>query len=69
MNITLFAMRISGTGWAYRGGDRQEYAYRSRDDWLTPEVMQACQEMPVVLEHPEETPVITDDFYRERSVG
>lgn len=69
MNVTLFAMRISGTGWAYRGGDRQEYAYRSRDDWLTPEVMQACQGMPVVLEHPEETPVITDDFYRERSVG
>lgn len=69
MNVTLFAMRISGTGWAYRGGDRQEYAYRSRDDWLTPEVMQACQGMPVVLEHPEETPVITDAFYRERSVG
>ncbi|GBQ07489.1 hypothetical protein AA15669_1399 [Saccharibacter floricola DSM 15669] len=68
MNVTLFAMRISGTGWAYRGGERREYAYRNRDDWLTPEVMEACQGMPVVLDHPD-TSVVTDDFYRGRSVG
>ncbi|MXV43472.1 NUDIX domain-containing protein [Saccharibacter sp. 17.LH.SD] len=67
-NVTLFAMRISGTGWAYRGGDKQEYAYRDRDVWLTPGVMEAFQGLPVVFDHPE-GPVIEDNFYRDRVVG
>ena len=68
MNVTLFAMRISGTGWAYRDGGRDEYAYRDRDIWLTPRVLEACQGLPVVIDHPE-TQVMTDQFYADRVVG
>ncbi|MXV44332.1 NUDIX domain-containing protein [Saccharibacter sp. 17.LH.SD] len=68
-NVTLFAMRISGTGWAYRGDKRQEYTYRNRDIWLTPRVMEACQGMPVTLDHPPTSPVIDSHFYRHRVVG
>ncbi|GBQ08856.1 DUF2213 domain-containing protein [Saccharibacter floricola] len=67
-NVTLFAMRITGTGWAYRGGERGEYTLRKRDIWTSPDVLESCQGLPVVIDHPDSA--ITDDrYFAEHIVG
>lgn len=67
-NVTLFAMRITGTGWAYRNSDDGEYTLRKRDIWTDPHVLESCQGLPVVLNHPDSA--ITDDrYFAEHIIG
>lgn len=51
MNITLFALRITGTGTAYRE-DRKEFVYRAPENYLTQEFLQRCAGLPVIVDHP-----------------
>ena len=46
-----WAIRISGTGVAYRSAV-DEYCLRERSVWLTPEMIQRCACLPVLFEHP-----------------
>lgn len=67
MNITLFAVRITGTGAAFRHG-LKEVVFRDPSMYLTPEFLARCNGLPVILEHPEGTMVTTEDF-NTRTIG
>lgn len=66
-NIALFAIRITGTGMAYRVG-HDEIAVRNPAHYLTPEFLERCAGLPVILQHPKGT-ILNTEEYRERNVG
>lgn len=69
MNLWLFAMRITGTGAAYRDKDN-EYSWRDPKEWTAPEFLDRCNGLPVIFDHP--TAGLLDsegDEYANRVVG
>jgi len=66
-NMTLFAMRVTGTGLAYRAGI-EEYAWRDPAIYLNQDFLEHCQGLPVILDHPP-TAMLNTDEYRERNIG
>ena len=66
-NVWLFALRITGTGNAYRPA-HDEYVYRTPDNYLTDEFLERCTGLPVVFEHPTKGVLDTAE-YRERAIG
>ena len=68
-NVTLFALRLFGTGvaWRERKGER-EYTYRSPDIFLNEEFLARCNGLPVVLEHPEGLTLDSEEF-KDRAIG
>ena len=75
-NSVYFALRITGTGIAFRkereGEDGKkieaEYAWRDESIVLTPEFLERCNGLPVVWLHPEKSMLDTKS-YRESNVG
>jgi len=51
-NLWLFAMRITGTGLAYRAS-RKEYAWRGPEIYLTADFCERCQGLPIIVDHPQ----------------
>lgn len=66
-NVALFLIRITGTGFSYRGG-LKEHVYRYPDEYLTQDFIDRCQGLPVIMQHPESKTLNTEEF-RERSLG
>jgi 8-oxo-dGTP pyrophosphatase MutT (NUDIX family) len=66
-NLLLIAIRITGTGVAYRPAHDQ-FPFRDPAFYLTPEFLQRCNGLPVILEHPD-APVLNTEEFRERIVG
>jgi 8-oxo-dGTP pyrophosphatase MutT (NUDIX family) len=66
-NILLVAIRITGTGLAYRPS-LEEFPWRDTAIYLTPEFLQRCNGLPVILEHPGKGMLNTEEF-RSRVVG
>jgi 8-oxo-dGTP pyrophosphatase MutT (NUDIX family) len=66
-NVALFAMRITGTGTAFRQG-RDEYVYRPPDIYLNDEFLARCNGLAVIMEHPIGSKLTSSDF-QERVVG
>lgn len=66
-NMTLFALRITGTDTAYRRS-LDEFAYRRPENYLTPEFLQRCQGLPVIWEHPEKS-LLDSKEYSRRAIG
>ena len=66
-NITLFAVRISGTGVALRA-NLNEYVQRNPDDYLNDEFLERCNGLPVIWVHPENNKLDSQSF-GERVVG
>lgn len=66
-NVWLFALRITGTGVAFRP-KRNEFAIRDPSIYLTPDFLARCNGLPVVFIHSEGT-VMTSEEYRETSIG
>ena len=66
-NISLYALRITGTGAAYREG-LNEYVWRKPDVYLNDDFLERCQGLPVVMLHPEKNMLDHKEF-RERVVG
>lgn len=66
-NLMLVAMRITGTGAAYRSG-LDEFVWRDPSLYLNPEFLERCMGLPVILEHPEKSTLNTEEF-RRRIVG
>ena len=60
-HLALFAMRISGTGLAYRVG-KDEYVWRSPEEYLGPEMQARWLGAPVVWEHPAGGTLTGKDF-------
>lgn len=71
-NVWLYAIRITGTGVAYRGGRGEgglgEFTFRPAAEWVTPDFLARCNGLPVVLDHPE-SPILTSDEFANRIVG
>lgn len=66
-NVTLFAIRITGTGAAYRRA-HDEYVWRDPEIYLNDEFLQRCNGLPVIFEHPE-TSLLNSKEFNNRIVG
>lgn len=67
-NVALWAIRISGTRAAYRGGDIDEWCWRDPAHYLSPDALARCNGLPVIFEHPESS-LLTSEEYSDRNVG
>lgn len=66
-NVSLFAMRITGTGTSYRPA-LGEIVYRPPENYLTPEFMARCNGLPVVIDHPNK-PMLDSEEFGNRVIG
>jgi len=66
-NVSLFALRVTGTGTAYRQ-KLEEFVYRKPENYLTQEFLERCNGLPVVWEHPEQGRLNSKEF-SDRIVG
>lgn len=66
-NITLFDLRISGTGVSFRKKFK-EYVFRDPALYLNDEFLMRCQGLPVIFEHPD-LQVLDSKEFSDRIVG
>jgi hypothetical protein len=66
-NMTLFNIRITGTGMSYRTA-HNEHVWRDPSLYLTPEFVQRCNGLPVIFEHPKGS-VLSSKEFNDRIVG
>lgn len=66
-NITLFALRVTGTGVAYRSSI-EEFVFRKPELYLNDEFLARCNGLPVILEHPDRA-VLDSDEFSNRVIG
>jgi 8-oxo-dGTP pyrophosphatase MutT (NUDIX family) len=66
-NVWLFAIRITGTGRAYRV-NLEEFVWRDPNIYLTDEFLARCNGLPVIMEHPEKSTLDSKEF-NDRIVG
>jgi hypothetical protein len=66
-NFSLYDLRITGTGAAYRLG-KDEYAWKDKTIYLNDRFLARCNGLPVVFDHPEEGMVNSEEFH-DRIVG
>lgn len=66
-NIALFAVRLTGTGVAFRRA-LKEYVFRNPANYLTPDFLARCNGLPVIIDHPEAEKLDSDEF-AQRIVG
>ena len=66
-NVALFAVRITGTGSAYRH-KLDEYVYRDPALYLNQDFLDRCNGLPVIWEHPDTGKLNTEEF-ADRIVG
>ena len=66
-NIWLFAMRISGTGVAFRK-KLNEYVYRRPENYLSDEFLERCAALSIIVQHPKGDKLDSQEF-AERIVG
>jgi hypothetical protein len=68
-NLLLIALRITGTGAAYRNADGlDEYVWRDPTLYLNDEFLERCQGLPVVIEHPDGN-VLDSVEFSDRIIG
>jgi hypothetical protein len=65
--VTLWAIRITGTGVAYRNG-RNEFVWRNPELYLNNEFLERCNGLPVIFEHPDKATLNSEEF-NDRIVG
>jgi hypothetical protein len=66
-NSSYVALRLSGTGVAYRPS-LNEYVYRSPDIWLSAEMQRRLLGAPIIIEHAPGG-LMTSRYFGERCVG
>jgi 8-oxo-dGTP pyrophosphatase MutT (NUDIX family) len=67
-NVTLFAMRVTGTGLSYR--DKiGEHVWRTPEIYLSPEFVERCNALPVVMMHPKKKAALDTEEFVHRIVG
>jgi len=66
-NIALLAIRITGTGLAFRSSIG-EHVWRDPSLYLNDEFLQRCNGLMVIMDHPE-TQVLTTKEFKDRAVG
>lgn len=66
-NVMLLAIRITGTGLAYRSSI-EENVWRDPSLYLNEEFLKRCNGLIVVRDHPE-TAVLTSEEFKDRAIG
>jgi len=66
-NVSLFAMRITGTGVAYRSS-LGEFVFRDPLIYLNQEFLDRCAGLAVILEHPDSA-TLNSEEYINRTIG
>ena len=66
-NMWLFAIRITGTGVAYRH-KHKEFVWRDPALYMTPEFLARCNGKPVIMEHPKKGFLNSKEF-ADRIIG
>ncbi len=66
-NLLLIAMRITGTGLAYRTSWK-EFVWRDSSLYLTPDFLARCNGLPVIWEHPPKNTLDSKEFSK-RVIG
>jgi 8-oxo-dGTP pyrophosphatase MutT (NUDIX family) len=66
-NMLIFAMRMSGTGIAYRQG-LDEFVHRDPAIWLSQDMIDRCSGVPLIWEHPKSS-VLNSQEFANRVVG
>jgi hypothetical protein len=66
--MTLFAIRITGTGLSYRAG-HDEYVWRDSSIFQSPEFLARCNGLPVIWVHPENKPGLDSKEFNKRAIG
>lgn len=66
-NVWLFAIRITGTGYAYRH-NREEFVWRNPDNYLNDEFLARCNGLAVIWEHPKNA-LLNHDEFTDRVIG
>lgn len=66
-NVWLFAIRITGTGMAYRKS-LKEFVERDPKFYLNDEFLERCQGLPVIWEHPPKS-ILNSEEFAKRVVG
>ena len=66
-NMWLFALRITGTGFAYRK-KLEEFVHRPPETYLNEEFLARCNGLPVIVNHPKGSKLDSREF-AERVVG
>lgn len=66
-NVTLYNLRITGTGVSYRP-QHDEFVYRRPENYLSEEFLARCNGLPVIMVHPEKSLLNSDEF-ADRIVG
>jgi 8-oxo-dGTP pyrophosphatase MutT (NUDIX family) len=66
-NIALLAIRITGTGLAFRSSIG-EHVWRDPSLYLNDEFLKRCNGLMVIMDHPE-TQVLTTQEFKDRAVG
>jgi len=67
VNMQLWAMRITGTGTAYRSA-LDEFVYRPPENYLNDEFLARCNGLSVIYEHPEKRTLDSEEF-ADRIIG
>lgn len=67
INMWLFAIRVTGTGIAFRSVDKQ-LTFRSPEDYLNEEFLERCAGVPLIWMHPAKQKLDSEEF-AERIVG
>ena len=66
--MTLFALRITGTGLSYRSG-RDEFVWRDSSLYLNDEFLARCNGLPVIWDHPPKKTQIDSQEFAQRVIG
>lgn len=67
LNVTLFAIRITGTGVAYRSA-LDEFVWRDPTIYLNDEFLARCAGLTVIMEHPGKNTLDSEEF-ANRAIG
>lgn len=72
VNVHLFAVRITGTGVAYRG-QHDEFTFRDPKLFLNDEFLARCNGLPVIFIHPQDkdgnSTIMKDGDYAKHAIG
>jgi 8-oxo-dGTP pyrophosphatase MutT (NUDIX family) len=67
-NVWLFAIRITGTGAAYRNGIK-EYVWRDPSIYLNEDFLARCNGLSVIWVHPAKGQLLNSQEYADRAIG
>lgn len=67
MNVTLYNMRLTGTGFSYRP-QHDEHVYRDPDVYLNEDFLARCNGLPLIMVHPKKN-LLTSKEFGDRIVG